>query len=148
MTTMWITHLPLEKMAATSQMIFSYVFLWMKSIYLIKISPKIALRGPIDNNPALVWIMALLWIGDKPLSEPMLTWFTDAYIIVALGGDELMNVIYMQWLSLNCFGFFLVWWDNTNQGEKYLFSFMNMLYFIWIKEIQLCFTGHIFYLNK
>ena len=31
--------------------------------------------------------MAWRRIGDKPLSEPMLTQFTDTY--VALGGDEL-----------------------------------------------------------
>ena len=36
--------------------------------------------GGMDNNPALVWIMAWHRIGDKPLSEPMLTWFTDAYM--------------------------------------------------------------------
>ena len=34
--------------------------------------------------------MAWHWIGNKPLSEPMLTWFTDAF--AALGGDELSYV--------------------------------------------------------
>ena len=37
-------------------------------------------KGPIDNNPILVKIMAWCWIGDKPLSGPMLTWFTDTYL--------------------------------------------------------------------
>ena len=36
--------------------------------------------GPIDNNPALVVIMAWCRIGDKPLSELMLSRFTDAYM--------------------------------------------------------------------
>ena len=40
------------------------------------------------KNPALVQIMAWRRIGDKPLSEAMLTWFTD-YIYAALGGDGL-----------------------------------------------------------
>ena len=37
-------------------------------------------EGPIDINPALVLIMAWRRIGDKPLSEPMLTRFTDEYM--------------------------------------------------------------------
>ena len=45
-----LTHLPLHKMAAFSQTIFSDAFLWMKSI-LIKISLKFVPKGQIDNNP-------------------------------------------------------------------------------------------------
>ena len=37
-------------------------------------------KGQINNIPALVKIMAWRRIGDKPLSEPMLTRFTDAYM--------------------------------------------------------------------
>ena len=44
---------------------------------LIKISLKFC---PIDNKPRLVEIMAWYRIGDKPLSEPMLTRFTDEYM--------------------------------------------------------------------
>ena len=40
-------------------------------------SLKFVPKGPIDNNPALVQLMRR--IGDKPLAEPMLTRFTDAY---------------------------------------------------------------------
>ena len=44
-------------------------------IFFIKISldfvPKHA-KGPINNIPALVHIMARHWLGDKPLSEPMI----------------------------------------------------------------------------
>ena len=39
----------------------------------IQISLKFVPRGPIDNNPALVQVMAWRWRGDKPLPEPMLT---------------------------------------------------------------------------
>ena len=45
---------------------------------LIKISLKFVPKGPIDNNQALFQIMAWRGIGDKPWSEPMLNWFTDA----------------------------------------------------------------------
>ena len=37
----------------------------------IKISLKSVLKGPINNIPALVQIMAWRWSGDKSLSEPM-----------------------------------------------------------------------------
>ena len=37
-------------------------------------------KGPIDNNLALVQIMAWRCIANKPLSELMLAQFTDAYI--------------------------------------------------------------------
>ena len=59
-----------------SQTIFSNVFLWIKKI---KISLKFVPKGPLDNNPALVHVMAWRRIGDKPLSEPMLTSITEAY---------------------------------------------------------------------
>ena len=36
--------------------------------------------GPIDNNTALVQLMAWRRIGDKPLSEPMMAWVGDAYM--------------------------------------------------------------------
>ena len=37
-------------------------------------------RGPIDNKPALVQVMAWRRKGDKPLPEPMMAQFTDAYM--------------------------------------------------------------------
>ena len=39
---------------------------------LIKISLKFVPKGPINNNPTLVQIMAWRRPGDKPLSEPMM----------------------------------------------------------------------------
>ena len=38
----------------------------------IKISLKFVPKGPINNNPAFVEIMACRRSGDKPLSEPMM----------------------------------------------------------------------------
>ena len=52
-------------MAAISQMTLS------NAIYSIKISLKFVPKGPINNIPALVQIMAWRRPGDKPLSEPM-----------------------------------------------------------------------------
>ena len=54
-----------------------------------KISLNFVPKGSIDNDPALIQIMAWHRKGDKPLSEPMLTWFIDVY--AALGEDELKH---------------------------------------------------------
>ena len=80
-----LTHLPPppsspDKMAAVSQTIFSEayyayyicVFDWNFTDFF----PK----RPNDNNQALVLIMAWRRIGDKPLSELILTQFTNAYM--------------------------------------------------------------------
>ena len=68
-------------MAAFSQTIFFNAFFLNENFcVLIKISLKFVPKGPIDNKPALVQIMAWCQIGDKPLSAPMLNQFTDAYI--------------------------------------------------------------------
>ena len=41
---------------------------------------KFVPRSQINNKPALVQVMAWHQIGDMPLSEPMLTRLTDAYM--------------------------------------------------------------------
>ena len=48
----------------------------------IKIPLKFVPKGPINNVPALFQLMAWRQIGDKPLSEPKVTQFNDAYIWV------------------------------------------------------------------
>ena len=51
---------------------FKCIFLNENIRISIKISLKFLPKGPINNNPALVQIMAWHWSGDKPLSEPMM----------------------------------------------------------------------------
>ena len=51
---------------------FKCIFLNENVRISIKISLKFVLKGPINNNPALVQIMAWRQSGDKPLSEPMM----------------------------------------------------------------------------
>ena len=46
----------------------------------IKSSLKFVPQGPINNIPALVQIMSWRRTGDRPLSEPMMTHFSDAYM--------------------------------------------------------------------
>ena len=74
-------NLPLDKMTAIlGDDIFKCIFLNEKVRILIKISPTFVPKCPIDDNQALVEIMAWRRKGDKPLSEPMMIWPTDAYI--------------------------------------------------------------------
>ena len=51
--------------------IFKWIFFNENIWILIKISLKFVPKGPINNIPALVQIMAWHRPGDKPLSEPM-----------------------------------------------------------------------------
>ena len=40
-------------------------------------------KGPIDNESALIQVMACRLFSAKPLPEPILTQFTDTYILMA-----------------------------------------------------------------
>ena len=60
--------------------IFKRIFMKEKFCILIKISLKCVPKGPFDNKSLLVQVMAWCRPGDKPLSEAMLTQFTDAYM--------------------------------------------------------------------
>ena len=60
--------------------VFKCIFLDENVWILLKISLRFVPKGPINNIPALVQIMAWRRTGDKPLSEPMMTQFNDAYM--------------------------------------------------------------------
>ena len=59
---------------------FQCIFLNEKIYILIKISLQFVPNGPINNIPSLVQIMAWHRPGNKPLSEAMMGWFTNAYV--------------------------------------------------------------------
>ena len=65
---------------ATMAAISKYIFLCENCCVLIQTSLKFVSTGPINNKPALDQIIAWCRTDDKPLSEPMLAWFTDAYM--------------------------------------------------------------------
>ena len=68
------THLPLDKKAAILvDNNFKCIFFNANDFSFT----EIFLRSPVDNKPALVQVMVTT--GDKPLTELMLTQFTDAY---------------------------------------------------------------------
>ena len=60
--------------------IFKCIFMNEKFCISIQISLKFIPEGPIDNKSTLFQVMACRLTGDKPLPEPMLTQFTDAYM--------------------------------------------------------------------
>ena len=60
--------------------IFNCIFLSENDRIPIRISLKYVPRSPIDNKAALVQVMAWRRTGDKPLPEPMMTQFIDAYM--------------------------------------------------------------------
>ena len=60
--------------------IFNCIFLNENDRIPIQISLKYVPMSPIDNMSALVQVMAWRRTGDKPLLEPMMTQFIDAYM--------------------------------------------------------------------
>ena len=59
---------------------FKCIFLNENNKIPIRVWLKFVARSPTDNKPALVQVMAWHRTSNKPLTEPMLTHFTDAYM--------------------------------------------------------------------
>ena len=65
-----LTHWGRDKMTAISQTTFSSAFSWTKIFeFRLRFHWSLFPKGPIDNIPRLVQIMAWRRSGDKPLSE-------------------------------------------------------------------------------
>ena len=76
-----LTYLPLDKMAAIlADDNFNCIFFNEKCFVSLRISLKLVSKGPIDNKSVFVQVMAWRQTGDKPLPEPILTQFADAYM--------------------------------------------------------------------
>ena len=60
--------------------IFKCIFLNENDTIPIQISLKFVPRSLIGNYPAFIQVMAWHQTSNKPLPEPMLTQFTDAYM--------------------------------------------------------------------
>ena len=69
--------------------IFKCIF-FIENLWIwITISLKFVSNFWIDNKPELVEIMAWCQTDDKQLPEPVMVWFTDAYMLLSL--NELIN---------------------------------------------------------
>ena len=108
-----LTHLPLDKMAAIFQTTSSNAFSWMKMYeFRVKISIKFVPKGPINNIPALLQIMAWRRTDNKPLSEPLIVsilahisvtrpqwvnWHNCTFCSVTTPDDFTLYVAYLLW---------------------------------------------------
>ena len=87
--------------------IFKCIFLNEKFWIPIKISLKFVPKGPINNIPAMVQIMAWRRPGDKPLSEPMMVNFpthicvTRPQWVSSNISDAVYGIIRLATLRLN-----------------------------------------------
>ena len=78
--------------------IFKCIFLNENVWIPIKISLKFVSKGPINNIPALVQIIAWHRPGDKPLSEPMVVNLTTYICVTRPQWVKIWAVFYL-WLS-------------------------------------------------
>ena len=69
----------MDKMVDIFQTTLSNVFSSAKVTYYDSNFNEVCSKGPIDDNSALVQVMAWRRTGDNPLAEPMLTQFIDTY---------------------------------------------------------------------
>ena len=88
----------------------------------IKISLKLVPKGPINNIPALVQIMAWHRPGDEPLSETMLASLLTHICVTRL-----------QWVNLLWFSG-AIWWHRFGSTLS--------------QEMDCCFTAPSHYLNQ
>ena len=81
------THLPLDKMAAILQTVFSDVFSWMKSfVFWIKFHWSLFLKVQLSIN---LHSIAIIWTDAEPTH-----WSIYAAL---LGGDELITALFLHW---------------------------------------------------
>ena len=90
---------------------FSHTFFNENHYFSIKVSQKHVRKDPIDNNLVLVSTMDWRRTGDKPLPEPMIAWFGNAYpglneLVIWIGGhpDKLVMLTYCAiiWCQTAC----------------------------------------------
>ena len=79
---MTLTYLPWTKYPPFHRRYFQMYFIFVneKFCILVEISFKFVPKGPINNIPLWVQIMAWCRTGNKPLSEPTMTHDADAYL--------------------------------------------------------------------
>ena len=104
--------------------IFKWIFLKENVWISINISLKFVPRGPINNIPTLVQIMAWRRPGDKPLSEPMMIRL-QTYICVARPQWVKIAMAHVYTLqSFECLGrkvlfsTLLMPWENLENGQR------------------------------
>ena len=94
-------------------MTLSNAFSWIKNFWISnKTSLKYVPSGRIDELSALIQIMAWHQTGNKPLSDPMMTQFTDAYM------HHLASMCWVMSLQF-------IWRSSTHRWN------------LWVSDIQM-----------
>ena len=91
----YITLRPRQKGCRFPDDIFKCIFLNENVWISIKISLNFVPKGPINNIPSLVQIMAWCRPGDKPLSEPMMVSLLTHICVTRLQWDIWLNMVYL-----------------------------------------------------
>ena len=92
--------------------VFGCIFVNGSFCILSKVLLKFVAKGPIDNNPILVQMLAWCRFGDKPLSEPMLIRYTDAY--AELGVDELRQALVRNTIRRRFWVYSIIVWCSSS----------------------------------
>ena len=130
-------------MDAISQTTFSNAFSWIKMFeltILIKISLKFVPKGPINNIPALVQIMAWCRPGNKPLSEPMVV-NLPTHICVARPQWVKELVIWESVLAVHQFLFISMFVSHASM--HYLLILQIFIHFFNFQMLYLPFINNI-----
>ena len=104
---------------------FRYIFLNENIWISIKISLKSIAKGPINNIPALVQIMAWRRPGDKPLSEAMMVrLLTHICVARPQWVNKIFNAIWCHWATIIliwalCFQVMMVNHNTCISGNTY-----------------------------
>ena len=110
--------------------IFKCIFLFENVLIWIKISLKCVAKVRINNIPAVVLIMAWRWIGDKPLSEPMMV-----NLLTHICVTRPQWVIRRRWWLVypaQSIAWLLMSWRRKKPGHQqlwYLFTYPGILQF-------------------
>ena len=115
--------------------IFKWIFLNELIWISIKISLNFVPKGPINNIPALVQIMAWRCPGDRPLSEPMMA--SLAMHICVTRPQWVKSKIYH---SIN-FSYVKLLVEIMDTTKSYHFAFLSRLSF------KVYHWGHILFIN-
>ena len=128
---------------------FKRIFLNKNIRISIKISLKFVPKGPLNNNPALVQIMAWRRSGDKPLSEPMMVSLLTHICVTrpqwVKGRDQLLYPItsagcnYQSFSLMLAYGITLLKWAHGSCVLCFAVVIMTVLwnqvvYCTWIAD--------------
>ena len=116
--------------------IFKCTFLNENVWILIKISLKFVPKGPINNTPSLVQIMAWCRPGDKPLYEPMMARLPMLICVTQSVKSKYINTFEFE---------FMTWCFSLNYNRHHINQYIwgrRMKVFVSFKglECDLCLT--------